>query len=157
MAWTKTDDKMRDLQHVGLFAGCTKGELKTVAHLCILLPVEEGFVLTAEGAIGQECFVVAEGTARVTRKGVVVGRVGPGGCIGEMALLDRGTRTATVTAETPMSVYVFSVAEFWSVLAASPVVAEKIAINLARRLRKAESAVPPETMAGIAAGWAVSA
>ena len=143
MARTRMDDKLRALQRVGLFAGCTKRELRAVAHLCTALPINEGFALTTEGGIAQECFVIAEGTARVTRSGVVVGRVGPGACVGEIALLDRGCRTATVTAETPMDVYLLSVAEFWAMLDASPAVAGKIAINLARRLRSAEAAVPP--------------
>ena len=143
MSRTRMDDKLRALQRVSLFAGCTKGELRAMAHLCTELSIEEGFVLTTQGAYAQECFVIAEGTARVTRSGVMVGRVGPGACVGEIALLDRGGRTATVTAETPMTVYLLSVAEFFGVLHASPAVAEKIAINLARRLRSAEAAAPP--------------
>jgi CRP-like cAMP-binding protein len=148
------DDKLRALQQVGLFAGCTKRELRAVASLCTELPIKEGFVLTTEGGTGLECFVIAEGIARVTRSGVVVGRVGPGACVGEVALLDRGCRTATVTAETPMTVFLLSVAEFWALLDASPAVAEKIAINLARRLRSAEAAAPPASAGRAAAASA---
>src|SRR5262245_3657070 len=108
MVGAKTDDKIRALSGVGLFAGCTKRELRRVAQLCVPLSVDEGFVLTVEGGPGRECFIIADGKARVTIGGKPVGVVGPGECVGEMALLDRGPRTATVAVQTPMSLYVLS-------------------------------------------------
>jgi CRP/FNR family transcriptional regulator, cyclic AMP receptor protein len=151
MASTKRDDKLRELEELGLFARCTKREIEAVAHLCISLPIQEGYVLTTEGGVGQQCFVVAEGTARVSRAGYVVGHVGPGDLVGEVALLDGGRRTATVTAETPMTVYVLSMAEFWSMLAASSNIAAKVAVTLARRLRTAETdALRPLAVDGVA-------
>jgi CRP/FNR family transcriptional regulator, cyclic AMP receptor protein len=142
MAASRMNDKMKALSTVGLFSGCSKKELQSVARLCTPLSVEEGFVLTTEGTAGRECFVIADGKARVTIGGRKVGEVGPGECVGEMALLDGGRRTATVTAESPMNVYALSVSEFRSLLAVSPTIVRKIATSLAQRLRALEAHYP---------------
>jgi CRP-like cAMP-binding protein len=99
-------------------------------------------VLTVEGSPGKECLVIAEGRAQVTIGGQPVGVVGPGECVGEMALLDRGPRTATVTAQTSMGLYVLSSREFQDLLEVSPVVARKVGAILAQRLRALEADRP---------------
>lgn len=142
MVTSRMDPKIEALSAVALFSGCSKKELQNVARLCTALSVEEGSVLTTEGSQGRECFVIADGKARVTIGGRKVGEVGPGECVGEMALLDGGPRTATITAESPMSVYVLSVSEFSSLLGVSPTILRKIAISLARRLRAREPHYP---------------
>ena len=142
MANFRMDDKIKALSTVRLFSGCSKRELQSVARLCTPLSVEEGFVLTTEGTPGRECFVIADGKARVTIGGRKVGEVGPGECVGEMALLDGGRRTATVTAESPMSTYVLSVSEFRSLLGVSPTILRHIATSLAQRLRTLEAHYP---------------
>jgi CRP/FNR family transcriptional regulator, cyclic AMP receptor protein len=142
MASSRMDDRIRALSAVGLFSGCNKKELQSVARLCTPLSVEEGFVLTTEGAAGRECFVIIDGKARVTIGGRKVGEVGPGECVGEMALLDGGRRTATVTAESPMNAYVLSVSEFRILLGVSPTILLKIATSLAQRLRALEAHYP---------------
>lgn len=142
MANSGMDSKIKALSTVGLFSGCSKKELRSVAGLCTPLSVPEGFVLTTEGTAGRECFVIADGTAVVTIGGRKVGEVGPGECVGEMALLDGGPRSATVTAQSPMNVYVLSVSEFRSLLGVSPTILRKIAASLAQRLRAREPHYP---------------
>jgi CRP/FNR family transcriptional regulator, cyclic AMP receptor protein len=142
MVNSKTDPKVNALSAVGLFSGCSKKELQSVASLCMPLSVEEGFVLTTEGAPGQECFVIVDGKASVAIGGKKVGEVGPGECIGEMALLDGAPRSATVTAESPMNVYALSVSEFRILLGVSPTILQKIATKLAQRLRAREAHYP---------------
>jgi len=142
MARSRMDDKIKALSTVGLFSGCSKKELQSVARLCTLLSVEEGSVLTTEGTSGRECFVIADGKARVTIGSTKVGEIGPGECVGEMALLDGGRRTATVTAESPMNVYALSVSEFRSLLGVSPSILRKMATSLAQRLRALEAHYP---------------
>jgi CRP/FNR family transcriptional regulator, cyclic AMP receptor protein len=142
MANSRRDDKIKALSTVALFSGCSKKELQSVARLCTLLSVKEGFVLTTEGTPGRECFVIADGKARVTIGGKKVGEVGGGECVGEMALLDGGPRTATVTAESPMNTYALSVSEFWSLLDVNPTILRKIATSLAQRLRAREAHYP---------------
>ena len=142
MANSRVDPKLKALSNVGLFSGCSKKELQSVAGLCTPLSLEEGFVLTTEGTPGLQCFVIVDGTARVTIGGRKVGDIGPGECVGEMALLDGGPRSATVTAESPMNVYALSVSEFRSLLKVSPTILGKIATSLARRLREREPHYP---------------
>src|SRR5215469_8185709 len=134
MANFRMDDRIKALSTVRLFSGCSKKELQSVARLCTPLSVEEGFVLTTEGTAGRECFVIADGKASVTINGAKVGEVGPGECVGELALLDGGPRTATVTAESPMNVYALSVSDFRILLGVSPTILQKIATKLAQRL-----------------------
>jgi CRP-like cAMP-binding protein len=130
------DGKIRELEMLGLFAGCTNRELRSAAQLCTSLDVAEGSVLTTQGGRGEECFVIAAGNAVVAIDGRTVATVGPGDCVGEMSLLDGGPRTATVTALTPMTLYVLSSVEFRSLLDTTSV-ARKIMTSLTRRFRDA--------------------
>jgi hypothetical protein len=136
-----TDHKIEALQSVGLFAGCSKKELASVARLCTTLDVDKGFVLTTQGTRGNECFVIGAGNAEVAIDDKAVATVGPGDCVGEMSLLDGGPRTATVTALGPMTLYLLSSGEFRSLLQTNAV-ARKIMISLAQRLRGAETDRP---------------
>ena len=90
-----------------------------------------------EGGLGTEVMIIADGQATVSRKtdtgDAVVATVGRGDVVGEMSLLDRGRRSATVTAVTPMSVYVANAAEFAGLLEALPAVAERIARTATER------------------------
>jgi CRP-like cAMP-binding protein len=142
MVRSKTDDKVRALSTVGLFTACNKKELQAVARLCTPLSMQEGFVLTSQGTAGRECFIIAAGNAAVMIHGNQVAEVGPGDCVGEMALLDGGSRGATVTAKIPMETYVLSAREFRSLVEVNPTIIYKIAAALARRLRAAESDQP---------------
>ncbi len=141
------NDKIEALRTVRLFASCTKQELRFAASLCDEVKVDEGFVLTTQGGLGRECFVIADGYATVTIDGRVVAEVGPGECVGEVALLDGGHRTATVTAATPMTVYALSPIGFRSLVDTNPV-AHTIMKSLARRLRAAETDSPADEPGG---------
>jgi CRP/FNR family transcriptional regulator, cyclic AMP receptor protein len=133
-----TDATTQALRDVSLFSRCTKQELRHVAQLCTRLRVDEGFVLTRQGGAGTECFIIAEGTALVTVDDHIIGAVGPGDCVGEMSLLDGAPRSATVIAQTAMTVYVLTPSEFSVLLHGNPAITRKIAASLARRLREAE-------------------
>jgi CRP-like cAMP-binding protein len=74
--------------------------------------------------------------------GRTVATADPGDCVGGLALLDGGRRTATVVARTPMQLYTMTAAEFRALLEASPDVSRKIMISLAQRLRQAEADQP---------------
>jgi len=136
-----TDEKIAALRAVALFSGCSDKELRSVGRLCSPVEVKEGFVLTTQGAYAKECFVIADGDAKVVIDAEVVAKVGRGDCVGEMALLDGGPRSATVTALTPMQVYAMSGTEFRVLLDTNPV-ARKIMTALAHRLRVAETDRP---------------
>jgi CRP-like cAMP-binding protein len=137
-----SDGKVTALSSVGLFSECNKRELRTIAGLCTEAEVAEGFVLTTQGSLGADCFVVADGEAAVQIDGHTVATVAAGDCVGELALLDGGRRTATVVSTTPMKLYVMTSPEFRALLEASNDISRKILISMAHRLRQAEADQP---------------
>jgi len=124
---------------VPLFSACSKRELSRIASLADEVDVPEGKVLTREGDQGGEFFVVIDGKARVMvgDRGRV-SALGPGASFGEMSLLDRGPRSATVEAETDMQLLVLDARSFSSLLNEVPSVARKVLAAMAGRLRAAE-------------------
>jgi CRP-like cAMP-binding protein len=136
----KARSKMDVLKNVSMFSACTTKELGLIAQLVDEVEVPKGAVLTKEGTTGREAFVVADGTAKIAINGRRIATTGPGGIIGEMALLDQGPRSATATAETPMKLYVLDARSFTTLLDQVPPVARKVLRTLAQRLRDAEKA-----------------
>ena len=126
------------LRGVELFSGCSKTELERIASLTTDHHVKAGQVLTQTGEPGLEFFVIVEGGATATRKGVQIATLGPGSFFGELALLDGGARTATVVADTDMKLLVLSRREFQSLHHAAPPVAGKMLVELGARLRRAD-------------------
>jgi CRP-like cAMP-binding protein len=104
-------DKAR-LKSVPFFGSISKKELAVVAQQADEIDVPAGKVLAREGDIGQEFFVIDQGSAEVTRGGEHVANLAPGDFFGEMALLEDDQRTATVTASTAMSLIVMTRASF---------------------------------------------
>jgi CRP-like cAMP-binding protein len=83
--------------------------------------------------------VIVDGTAKVTRQGRKVATLGPGAAFGELALLDRAPRNASVVAETPMELVVLGQREFAGILDEVPGFARKLLAGLAHRLREADA------------------
>jgi cAMP-dependent protein kinase regulator len=102
------DTKIEVLKQVPLFAELSRSELQTVASVADELDVPAGTALTLEGETGREFFVLVEGLATVAEDGRVVRTLARGDFIGEIALLTRGPRTATVTAEVPSRLLVLT-------------------------------------------------
>ncbi len=146
----RDDDHVAVLQRIALFAGCSRQDLIRIGSLTTELDVKAGVTLTEHGDPGLECFVIVEGWAVVDRDGRRLNRLGPGTFVGELALLDRGIRSATVIAETDMRLLVMSKREFNSLRGAVPDVADRMLVEMASRLRDADSmldrgsAVPSE-------------
>ena len=122
-----------------LFAGLSRKELESVAALGVTLEIAANQVLTKEGAIGQEAFLIVSGRAHCTvGDEVEVANLGPGDLFGEMSLLDGDRRSATVTADTDMTVTVFERREFVRLVETSPGVAMKLLAAMAARLRSVD-------------------
>jgi CRP/FNR family transcriptional regulator, cyclic AMP receptor protein len=98
------------------------------------MEIPEGQVLTREGEIGHEFFVIVEGEVEVRRKGKPLGRRGGGDFIGEVALVEQVPRIATVTAKTPLRVFVLTSTDFHHLLEESPAVERKVLRTLAKRI-----------------------
>ena len=99
------------------------------------LNVAAGKVLTEQGGSGHEAFVIVKGEAGVEVSGKQVAKLGPGAHFGELALLDGGPRTATVTALTDMTVLVISQRAFFSLLDEVPGLSRKILTTMAGIVR----------------------
>jgi CRP-like cAMP-binding protein len=114
------------LGELRLFAGATPTQLADARRLLTLLTVDAGTVLMREGGLGMEFLVIASGEAAVTIGGERVATLQRGDFAGEMSLLGDDRRSATVTAETPLSIYVANAAEFRALLDVAPSVADAI-------------------------------
>ena len=123
------------LAKVPLFAACSKKDLQHVAKRAEDVKVEPGKVIVSEGSAGAEFFVILDGEASITRHGQEVARVGAGDFFGDLALLDRAPRNATITAVTPMELVVLGQREFSALIDEVPGFAHKLMAGLARRLR----------------------
>jgi CRP/FNR family cyclic AMP-dependent transcriptional regulator len=132
-------EELEMLSKVPLFSQCNESELKEIAGLGTQIDVSEGKKLTTEGEPGREFFLVLEGEADCSIRGSNAAVLGPGDSFGELALLDGGSRTATITAVTPLRVVVLNAAEFSSLLRASPTIAIRLLSTLAGRLRDAQA------------------
>jgi CRP-like cAMP-binding protein len=128
------DVKVRALGRAPLFDGLSKKELAELARVTEDLQVQPGTVLCREGKIGREFFVIVDGEAEVTKKGKRIATRGGGDFVGEIALLTSQTRTATVTATTPLRCFILTQADFRHVLEQSPAVQLKVMKALAERL-----------------------
>lgn len=126
---------LNHLGSVSLFAACSKKELQAVARASDEVDLPAGRTLCEQGSIGREAFVIVEGTAEVRRNKRKVATFGPGDCVGELALLDHGPRTATVTAATDLKVLVIGAREFAAIIDEVPPIAHKLLKSLAARIR----------------------
>jgi CRP/FNR family transcriptional regulator, cyclic AMP receptor protein len=90
------------LKSIALFKEVGDEELSRIAPFANEVSVEEGKVLVREGDFSYEFMAIEEGWAEVTRGGEHVADLGPGNFFGEMGLLEKTLRNATVAAKTPM-------------------------------------------------------
>jgi CRP/FNR family cyclic AMP-dependent transcriptional regulator len=128
------DTKAQALGQTPLFEDLSKKELTALARATEDMELPEGKVLCKEGEIGHEFFVIVEGQTEVRRKGKRVATHGGGDFFGEIALLEDSRRTATVTAKTPLRVFVLTGPDFRHLLDQNPRVERKILRALARRI-----------------------
>jgi len=126
----------RDLSTIWLFSECTAKERKTIARALDEVVVEPGRVLVEEGTLGKEFYLIVSGTASVRRKNRKVASLVAGQHFGELALLDRHPRNATVISETKMDLLVLGQREFNGLLETTPSLARKLMAAMASRLRE---------------------
>jgi CRP/FNR family transcriptional regulator, cyclic AMP receptor protein len=124
------------LHNVPLFTGCSNKELQTIARAADEITLPAGHVLTDQGQVGREAFVIVKGEATVRRNGKKVASVGPGAVVGELSLLDHGPRTATVTTDSETTVLVIDQRHFLAVLDDVPTLSHKLLATLAAKVRE---------------------
>jgi CRP-like cAMP-binding protein len=92
-----------------------------------------GKMIMQEGTGGAFMYVVLEGRVAITIKGGLVGRAGPGGVFGEMALVDQATRAATAVAENECKLLAINRAAFLQLVKTSPAFGAALLAGLAER------------------------
>lgn len=137
----RPDPFLEHLADVPLFSALSKKDLQTVARHAELVKADPGKVVVTEGAAGSEFFVILDGRARVERHGRQVALLGPGGFFGDLALLDRAPRNASIIAETPLELARIGQRAFESLLDL-PGFSKKLLAGLARRLREQDARSP---------------
>ena len=130
--------KELDLSKIWLFSTSSSKDLRTIRRALeeVTVPAEQ--VLCEQGTIGREFFLIVKGEASVRRNGRKVATLGPGQYFGELALLDRRPRSATVASETEMNLLVLGQRQFNGVLDAVPALSRKMLAAMATRLREAD-------------------
>ena len=128
------DAKVELLKRVPLFSKLDKKHLQEVAQIADQLDPPTGKEMATEGDRGREFFVLLKGTADVTRGGKRINTMNEGDFFGEIALVTKMPRTATVTATTDVRVLVITERDFGSLLKHSKEVGLSVAEALAERM-----------------------
>ena len=127
------------LRQVPLFADLDEEDLAGLANQMKERRYAEGRPMTSEGSGGAGFFVITEGNATVSVGGEPKSTLGPGDYFGEIALIDEGTRSATITAATDVTAYGMTPWEFKPFVEDHPQVAWALLKTLAQRLRAAQA------------------
>jgi CRP-like cAMP-binding protein len=129
------NSKIDLIKGVPLFAGASKGELAKIAGIADEVDLPAGRTLIKEGDSAREFFVLIDGTADVTQGGKQIGKMmGPGDFFGEIALVAKAPRTATITTTSPVRALVITDRAFRQLLDESPEIAVGVLTTLAERL-----------------------
>lgn len=136
-------DPLSILQRVDLFAGMDRRQTEQVGRLLKERRFAQGETVIMEGSGGAAFFIIESGEASVTHNGVEVAKLGPGDHFGEVALIDGGPRTATVTAATDLVCYGLTFWEFRPLVEKNGTIGWKLLEALATRLREADKAAAP--------------
>jgi pyruvate,water dikinase len=131
-------DPLAALQRVQLFADLDRRQAEQIARLLKLRPFSKGETVIMEGSGGAAFFLIDSGEATVSSKGVQLATLGPGDYFGEIALIDGGPRSATVTAATNLVCYGLTFWEFRPLVEKNSAIGWKLLQALAKRLRAAE-------------------
>jgi CRP-like cAMP-binding protein len=126
------------LRRVPLFADLSERNLRKVAKLVMPVRFDAGAAIVREGSQGHTFFVILEGRATVVRRGVRPVKLRPGEYFGEMALLDRRPRSATVMAETELVALRIAAGPFAKLLRSEPSIAIALLETLSVRVRDLE-------------------
>ena len=128
------DGKVELLKKVPLFSKLGKDALQNVAQIADEIDLPAGKEMATEGDRGREFFVLLSGEADVTKSGQRINTMKEGDFFGEVALVTKMPRTATVTATTDVDVLVITERAFDSLLKKQPEIGRGVAEALAERV-----------------------
>jgi CRP-like cAMP-binding protein len=124
---------------VPMFRGLSNRQLKNLASLCEVGDYMADHSIVRQGEPGDAFYVVLTGQAKVTAGRRFLGRVLPGDHFGEIAVLDGGPRSATVTSETAMTLLILRREDFRKALRDDPDLAAHMMSELAAMVRRVSS------------------
>jgi CRP/FNR family cyclic AMP-dependent transcriptional regulator len=131
------------LANTRLFALCSTRELRKVAKLAKIRRIPRGTRLMTEGDDGDSMYVILSGMARVSRNGRRVALIGAGDAVGELALLARSKRNATVDADSDLEVAEISRRSLSRLVHDVPSFSLKLLEAMAARVRELDSRLYP--------------
>ena len=129
------------IKQVPLFSDLDKKDLQGLASSMKERIFEEGDTIASEGQSGVGFFIIDEGEATISVKGEERATLGHGDYFGEVALIDDGARTATITAKTPLKCYGITSWEFKPLVEQNADLAWKMLQSMAKMLRASEKRV----------------
>jgi hypothetical protein len=135
-------ETVQAIERVPFFEGMSARDVEGIAAMFKERRFAAGETVTKEGAGGAAFFVVESGEAVVTLGGAEIGRLTTGDYFGEVALIDDGARTATVTATTELVCQGLTYWEFRPLVQQNATIAWNLLRTLARRLRTSQEAAP---------------
>jgi CRP/FNR family transcriptional regulator, cyclic AMP receptor protein len=137
------DPSLDLIRGVPLFAEADESFLERLAGEFMQRTFAAGETIAEEGEAGRTFIVIERGEVTVTVHGEEVGRLGPGDSFGEMALIDKSARSATVKADTEVHGYQLPVWSFRPLVESHPEMAWALLEALAQRVREAEGRTTP--------------
>lgn len=130
------------LEKLPLFENVPRKELEVIARSFKERSFSAGQVIAEEGRPGIGFFVIEAGRAKVSSEGREIATLEPGSSFGEIALIDEGMRSATVTAETDLRCFALSAWEFRPVAQTNAAIAWNLLQAVVRYLRSAQERRP---------------
>jgi CRP/FNR family transcriptional regulator, cyclic AMP receptor protein len=128
------------IRSVPLFAELSEDELTQVARLFKQRSFAPGETVAKEGSGGGAFYLIESGTANVSVAGRERAPLGPGDYFGEIALIDEGARSATITAVEPLSCYGLTYWDFRPLVQSNAGICWKLLQFMVARLRAVEAA-----------------
>ena len=135
-------DRALALHQAPLFSALSPDELLPLAELCSDVELEAGERLFAEGEAGDSLYVVVSGSVAVEQDGRRVAELGPGECVGELAVLDWEPRSARVAAVAACQLVRLERDDLLDQLGDHPELLRALAMVLTQRLRQAHTGPP---------------
>ena len=123
------------LRSIALFESLPAASRRVIAQHADEIDVPEGTELVRQGEFAYEFFVIEEGAAEVLRDGERIAELGPGDFLGEMGIVGKVVRNATVVTTSPARVIVMTGQAFRSVARTNPEVASRIEAAVEERCR----------------------
>ncbi len=125
--------KESELRTIPLFESLSSDERHAIAPHADEVEVPEGTELVRQGEFAYEFFVIEDGTAEVMRDGDRIAELGPGDFLGEMGIVAKAVRNATVATTSPARVIVMTEQALRSLTRTNPGVADRITAAVEER------------------------